>query len=186
MRQVDGKIWGFTLIEIMIGIAVLAILLALAVPSFTQIIRNNRAAAQANNFVLALTVARNEAVTRGMPVSICAADAAGTACAGAVSDWQNGWLIFLDATGAAGAIDGTDNVLHSVQRVSDGMQLTASNNVGFIRYSRSGTPTNTGGVAAGTAVVTFGVQHQYCTGANRRAIAIDRTGRSNLVKVACA
>ncbi|MBS3746302.1 MAG: GspH/FimT family pseudopilin [Wenzhouxiangellaceae bacterium] len=57
---------GFTLIELMVGIAVLAILLTVAVPSLQKIIRDNRVTAQANELVAMANLARNEAVRRGI------------------------------------------------------------------------------------------------------------------------
>jgi type IV fimbrial biogenesis protein FimT len=181
-----GRSRGFTLLELMMTVAVLGVLLAIGVPSFTETIRNNRTAAQANELVLALNVARSEASKRGLPVTICAADAARTGCAGATaSDWGNGWLVFLDQ-GAAGTIDAGagDVVLQTSRPVSDGLQL-GSNNLGFVRFGRSGALTNAAAIPVGAAAVTFGLQHEHCSGANRRVIAIDRTGRTNLTKSAC-
>jgi type IV fimbrial biogenesis protein FimT len=182
-----GRSRGFTLLELMTTITVLGVLLAIGVPSFTETIRNSRAAAQANDLVLALNVARSEASKRGLPVTVCAADTARTGCAGAtVADWANGWLVFLDPGGAAGTVDtgAGDAVLQTSRRVSNGLQL-ASNNLGFVRFGRSGAPTNAAAIPVGTAAITFGLQHQACSGSNRRVIAIDRTGRTNLTKGAC-
>ena len=77
---------GFTLLELMITVAVLAILLSLGVPSFAETIRNNRVAAQTNELVTALSLARSEASKRGMPVSVCAGAAA---CGGAAGVWAS-------------------------------------------------------------------------------------------------
>lgn len=58
------KTGGFTLVELMITIAVAAILLATATPSFTSLIQNHRLVAQHNDFVANLNLARSEAVKR--------------------------------------------------------------------------------------------------------------------------
>ena len=56
---------GFTLFELMVTVAVAAILLVVGVPAFTSFVQNNRAAAHANELVTAFAFARNEAIRRG-------------------------------------------------------------------------------------------------------------------------
>lgn len=176
---------GFNLLELMAAITVLGVLLGIGVPSFTETIRNNRTTAQANDVIAALMYARSEATKRGLPITICAADTARTGCAGATaSNWADGWLIFLDGGATAGAVDVGEQILQTSARVADGVQLT-TNNLGFLRYARTGAPINTGGAAAGTVVLSLGVQHQSCTGTKRRVIGVLRTGRPNLTKTAC-
>ena len=85
---------GFTLIELMITLVLAAIILTLAVPGFQDIIRNNRAATQANELVTALGLARSEAVKRGARVSLCPSTDQASCTGGA--DWSNGWIVFLD------------------------------------------------------------------------------------------
>lgn len=87
---------GFSVIELMIGVAVLAILVALAAPSLTSVINNNRLAAQANEFVTALQLARSEAVRLNSAVSVCHSSN-GTSCSAAGDTWS-GWITIVDAT----------------------------------------------------------------------------------------
>ena len=90
---------GFNLLELMTAVAVLGILLGLGVPSFTQMIRNNRVVANTNELVVALSAARSEAVKRGLPTSVCARNAATSdVCrTGTANNWSSGWLVFVDA-----------------------------------------------------------------------------------------
>jgi type IV fimbrial biogenesis protein FimT len=87
---------GFTLVELMITIAVLAILIALATPSFTSVINSNRLAAQANNLTADLQLARSEAVRRNRRVSVCRTTD-GAACAARAGD-SDTWLVVVPNT----------------------------------------------------------------------------------------
>lgn len=88
---------GFTLIELMVTLAVAAILLSTAAPSFVMLIANNRAASAANDVLASLHFARSEAVKRAADVSLCpSSDGAG--CIDGTS-WADGWILFVDTNG---------------------------------------------------------------------------------------
>mgnify|MGYP003409916381 CR=1 FL=1 len=89
---------GFTLIEVVVTMAVFAILVALAAPSFTSVINNNRLTGNANELLSTLQSARMEAVRRNARVVICRNDTpdAGAACNTAGGAWL-GWMSFVDA-----------------------------------------------------------------------------------------
>jgi type IV fimbrial biogenesis protein FimT len=99
---------GFTMIELLITIAIAAVLLGLAVPSFMDFMRNTRLTAQANDLVLAFAYAKSEAGKRGVRVTVCSRQN-DTTCAGSTT-WDTGWLVFVDNDGS-GAINGADEVL---------------------------------------------------------------------------
>lgn len=80
---------GFTLIELMVVIAVAAILLAIAVPSFTAMGLNSKLRSTANNLVASAYLARSEAIKLNTPVTLCSSGN-GTTCGG---DWREGWII---------------------------------------------------------------------------------------------
>lgn len=98
---------GLTLIELMVTLAVAIVLLAIGIPAFQGIEANSRAVAQANSLVTALSLARSEAVSRGIPVAVCAR-ATDTSCGGSGVWAAGGWLVFTDAYSTGGSCDDCD------------------------------------------------------------------------------
>ncbi len=100
---------GFTLIELMMVLLIGAILASLAVPSFINIIRDNRLASQTNDFISALNFARSEAIKRGTNITVCSSD--NQASCNSAAPWQDGWVIVITNTGellrAHAALDGS-------------------------------------------------------------------------------
>ncbi|WP_244857245.1 pilus assembly FimT family protein [Aromatoleum bremense] len=88
---------GFTLIEMMITLAVAAILLGLSVPSFKSLLENNRAASTANDLLASLQYARSEAVKRAKPAFLCPSTN-GETCIDGDTDWHVGWIVVADLT----------------------------------------------------------------------------------------
>ncbi|HET6724947.1 MAG TPA: GspH/FimT family pseudopilin [Gammaproteobacteria bacterium] len=83
---------GFTLIELMVTIAIAAILVTAGVPAFIQFVQNNRRAAELNGLVRALNMARSTAVRQRTTVRVCASSNQ-TDC---ITDWSKGWIVFAD------------------------------------------------------------------------------------------
>jgi type IV fimbrial biogenesis protein FimT len=80
---------GFTVIELIITVAVLAILVAVATPSFRELSLNNRTTSATNNLLADLALARNEAVKVARTGYVGAAG----------SGWSDGWAVWVDANG---------------------------------------------------------------------------------------
>jgi type IV fimbrial biogenesis protein FimT len=92
-RRAAGHMSGFTIVELMITVGVASILLAVAVPSFNQLMVTNRLTTQANDFVSAINFARSEAIKRNASVSLCrVGSATGTTCATSAGNWSN-WIV---------------------------------------------------------------------------------------------
>jgi len=99
---------GFTLVELMITVAVMVILAAIASPSMIELVNNRRAAGQTEELVAALQLARAEAIRRNARVTVCAG--AGVTCSGS-SNWGS-WTIYgRDRTSATP--DADENIRES-------------------------------------------------------------------------
>ena len=100
MKTITQKIphqAGFTLIELMITIFILAILVSIAVPAMTSFMNSNRLTAHTSELKQAIQYARSEAVSRNQDVSICASSD-GATCTGD-GDWTQGWIVRLAGDG---------------------------------------------------------------------------------------
>ena len=94
-----GAARGFTLLELMVTVAIIAILAMLAAPSFNDAILSNRLASFANNFVASATLARGEAVKRNAVVTLCVVANDTSKTCTTSGDWQQGWIVFNDING---------------------------------------------------------------------------------------
>ncbi|MGR9107597.1 MAG: GspH/FimT family pseudopilin [Gammaproteobacteria bacterium] len=126
MTQHIMRIRGFTLIELMVTLAVSAMVLSFGVPGFQGLIRDNRMATQYNQFLSALNTTRSEAIKRATRVTICKRNAAGSDCNNA-GNWENGWIVFTDLDND-GAVDANENILRVQGALSGNNTLRASNN----------------------------------------------------------
>ena len=94
---------GFNLIELMVTVAIVAILMSIALPSFNDAIERNRIAAAANDFTAAVNYARTEAIRRNSPAGVCATNTS-TACVSG-ANWADGWIVWATNTSDATKID---------------------------------------------------------------------------------
>lgn len=141
---------GFTLIELIITIAIAGILAGIGIPSFNQAIRNSRLTTSINRLVSAMQFARSEAIKRSKSVTV--RKIGGT--------WSDGWTVFVDENGD-GMQDSIDEVLRKFPALPNGYTLnTTSNRVTFRPTGISGnasfglcdeSSTKSGVIKAGTS-----------------------------------
>tara|TARA_R110002110_G_scaffold415765_1_gene655147 strand:- start:28214 stop:28762 length:549 start_codon:yes stop_codon:yes gene_type:complete len=93
---------GFTLVELMIGLLVLSILIAVAAPSFLQLIKDNRLLSEVYAFRATLSSARSEALAQRTFVIVCRSSD-GSACS--AGDWNQGYIGFTDVDGSGSPSD---------------------------------------------------------------------------------
>ncbi|MBU0498596.1 MAG: GspH/FimT family pseudopilin [Gammaproteobacteria bacterium] len=86
---------GLTLLELIITLLILGITLAIAVPSFAQLLANNSLTATLNEFTGIMNYAKSEAIKRRLRVVLCPSSD-GSGCT-ATSSWHNGVILFVDA-----------------------------------------------------------------------------------------
>ena len=106
MQKNSSTFQGFTLIEMLITIAIAGILLSLGVPSYESAINSNRLTAQGSELISTLILARSEAVKRGEFITVCKSNTAGT-CGG---NWEDGWIVFVDLNNS-GSINAGEEIL---------------------------------------------------------------------------
>jgi type IV fimbrial biogenesis protein FimT len=174
---------GFTLTELIIALAIAAILLTLAAPNMNVFIRNNRITTETNTLIAHINLARSEATKRNVVVALCRKDPdpskqASPVCGGGVAnDWTSGWLVYVTTSTTADANfnSGTDILLKNESAITNGVAVT-SNAAGNLRlaYLPSGQLT-----AAGTLRFSLCDDRNEANGKN---IEILTSGRPSLAK----
>ncbi|WP_082922876.1 GspH/FimT family pseudopilin [Halothiobacillus diazotrophicus] len=115
---------GLTAIELMITLTIGLVLIAIAIPNFRHMTAQNALATSANHFNRALTFARQTAVSRNAPVTLCAGNAQGC-FASANWNWAKGWLAFIDRD-HDGVLDGGESILSTGTPFSDNVVIAGN------------------------------------------------------------
>lgn len=136
---------GYTILELMLAVAIVAIVAGFAVPSFLSTVRANRTVTINNELVSALTLARSEAIKRGNRVTVCPTADQTTCLAGGT--WESGWMVFEDPAGA-GTVDSGEDILRVWEAATGGTTIRAAGSFSnFVSFVGSGetraAPSNT-------------------------------------------
>jgi type IV fimbrial biogenesis protein FimT len=146
---------GFTLVELLIGVAVLALLMAVAVPSFSASRLNGQLRASANGLVASANLARSEAIKRGGNVRMCVSSN-GTSCG--TGNWRQGWII----------LTGTE-VLHRQPAIPTEFRITAAGGTTAFDFLPTGFDATPGALVVCRATPV---------GSQERVVTIDAAGRA--------
>lgn len=164
---------GFTLIELIITVTIAAIVLAIGVPSFQGMMRNNRITAHTNDFLSSLNLARSEAIKRGQRVALAPTVA---------GDWGQGWTVFVDVNDNGQLDDGVANTIRVHEAFGRNATLrqsagTTLNN--YISFAPSGLTrfANSNAFQAGRLILSL------CDSQNQQInIVINSVGRAQATK----
>lgn len=130
------------MVELLTVMVIVAILMAVGIPSFRYVTTDNRMSTEANELLGDLQYARSEAVREGQTVTVCVAQSTSPtspSCAAAgTTNWEKGWIVFGDANGNQAIDSGTDSVLRIQNAFAGGDTFAADNNINAISFSRSG------------------------------------------------
>lgn len=171
---------GFTMVELMVVVAIMAILAAVGGPSFLNMMQSTRVSAAASALQVSLSLARSEAVKRGSNgrVTVAANTTAGI--------WSNGWTVFVDGTstansGVAPTADSSSVTrLEVVAAPAGGVSYGQTGSLNYFTYNGSGRLVTTAGANANRSFWFFtGTSDKYC-------IVINTSGRVRTERVASA
>lgn len=180
-RIAPTRVGGFTLFELMLTVAVAAVLLTLGVPSFVDLVRNNRAATNVNELLTAFAIARSESIKRGWAISVCRSSD-GATCSGG---WSGGWIVFRDDAATDTAVPVVGEVLRTWPAMpGDATVATFANgtaaDIGWIRFAARG------GIRSGGAMpIRYDIRLPGCSGLQMRRIELNTVGRASVTREAC-
>lgn len=163
---------GFTLIELMVTLAVAAIILVFASNSVYQLYKKNQVTTDVNRIVAQLNFARTAAVNKGVPVTICPSPD-GKNCS---TNWASGMLVFID-THRDRQFTHVEKILHYFPKFAAGVQVDFKSFQGD--QALTFLPTGYGRAMAGSFTYRACDNKAQC----QRKVILNRIGRVRIAEV---
>ncbi len=159
---------GFTLIELMITVALAAILMTLAVPSFVQYQRNSELTSLTNSLLAAINTAKSEAMKTGKNAFVVPKG----------SGWNSGWIVYVDVNFDNSYTENTDRTVQTQDAVKSYFNITGNGTAAgtspYIKFDSSG-------YSSSSTALSLQIARTDTTSANAaeesRRIVVARTGR---------
>lgn len=171
------KTSGFTLIEALVVLSIVAVLMGLAAPSFKSMIQSNNMTSAVNSFLMDMRFARSEAIRRGGDVVMCRSsnpEAASPTCgSGSGIGWESGWIIFHDLNGN-GNRTSTEPILRVQGPISGVNTITESGAATKFTFTASGRLTS-----SGMTSILFGSPPVFASG-EQRTVCVSIGGRARI------
>ena len=163
--------YGFTLVEVLVVLSITAIILGAATPSFMNIVANNRVASASSELVIALNLAKSEAVRSGMTTVLCTSQT-GNQCNDAAS-WSDGLVLFQDNDNN-GSVSNNERVIKVIPASDNNLEFAyGTANINNINFSPNGQINLNG---------RFCFKNSY-EEENSRAVVITQVGRIRTEKI---
>jgi type IV fimbrial biogenesis protein FimT len=160
------------MLEMVMVMAIAAILMAIAIPSYRYVTNANRIAAEINGLLGDMQYARAEAIKQGQTVTVCVS-VDGASCSAGNVNWQNGWIIFADVNGNQVFTAGADTLLRVQSAFTSTDTFVANNALSAVTFNREGFATGAAGVAAGTLIALHAVP---VNNASTRCLSVTQVG----------
>jgi len=128
---------GFTLVELMVVIAIAAILAGIGMPNLQTTLQDNKMTSLHNELLAALSFTRSTSVTQGSSTTLCKANLAANGCAAISASWENGWIIFPDSNNN-GVVDVGEEILMLKNDLPENISISYSRNSSRITYGAQG------------------------------------------------
>jgi len=169
-----ASVSGVSLLELLIALAIGAILLGVAVPSFQSLMTKNQLTATTNTLVYSLQTTRSEAVKRAVAAGVCTSknslDADATCTPG--SGYATGWIAYIDNDGN-GQRNDEEEIIMAVEDRGPAFTITADQQFrDQIYFDDAGGSSNNAGVPlAGNINISYG------DGSSKRIVQVSANGR---------